>query len=170
MFQANFSTGCNGTCHPDLRIEATLNPQEIVLGVTSEVDVTIKVTNKGDQSHGTQITIDISNNTRYIGFSQPTNQVTEPVDCKNIVEENNETHVQCDLRNTLFQQQIVIFNARFTVSRDLLIKDGDNLGNFDQQLIFSTFVEATSTDMDISDNSWKLIASVKLHVSVQLNG
>ncbi|CAG2251068.1 unnamed protein product [Mytilus edulis] len=167
---ANFSTGCNGTCHPDLRIEATLNPQEIVLGVTSEVDVTIKVTNKGDQSHGTQITIDISNNTRYIGFSQPTNQVTEPVDCKNIVEENNETHVQCDLRNTLFQQQIVIFNARFTVSRDLLIKDGDNLGNFDQQLIFSTFVEATSTDMDISDNSWKLIASVKLHVSVQLNG
>ncbi|XP_071158944.1 integrin alpha-4-like isoform X1 [Mytilus edulis] len=167
---ANFSTGCNGTCYPDLRIEATLNPQEIVLGVTSEVDVTIKVTNKGDQSHATQITIDISNNTRYIGFSQPTNQVTEPVDCKNIVEENNETHVQCDLRNTLFQQQIVIFNARFTVSRDLLIKDGDNLGNFDQQLIFSTFVEATSTDMDISDNSWKLIASVKLHVSVQLNG
>ncbi|XP_052096245.1 integrin alpha-4-like isoform X3 [Mytilus californianus] len=167
---ANFSTGCNGTCHPDLRIEATLDPQEIILGVTSEVDVTVKVTNKGDQSHGTQINIDISNNTRYIGFSQPTNEVTEPVDCRNIADENNETHVQCDLRNTLFQQQIVIFNARFTVSRDLLIKDGENLGNFEQKLVFNTLVEATSADMDISDNSWKLIASVKLHVSVQLNG
>ncbi|CAC5386523.1 unnamed protein product [Mytilus coruscus] len=145
---ANFSTGCNGTCHPDLRIEATLHPQEIVFGIN----------------------IDISNNTRYIGFSQPTNEVTEPVDCRNIVDENNDTHVQCDLRNTLFQQQIVIFNARFTVSRDLLIKDGENLGNFEQQLVFNTLVEATSTDIDISDNSWKLIASVKLHVSVQLNG
>ncbi|XP_052106689.1 integrin alpha-9-like [Mytilus californianus] len=167
---AVFTTGCNGTCHPDLRIESTLHPQNIILGVTSEVDVTVKVTNEGDLSHGTRINIDISDNTRYIGFSQPTNEVTEPVDCRNIVDENKETHVQCDLRNILLQQQIVIFNARFKVSRDLLIKDGENLGNFEQQLVFNTLVDATSTDMDISDNSWKLIASVKLHVGVQLNG
>ncbi|VDH98859.1 integrin alpha 9 [Mytilus galloprovincialis] len=167
---ASFSTGCNGTCHPDLRIESTLNPQEIILGVTSEVEVTVKVTNKGDLSHGTRITIDISNNTRYIGFSQPTDEVTEPVDCRNIVDENKEMHLQCDLRNTLLQRQIVIVNARFMVSRDLLIKYGENLDNFEQQLVFNTSVEATSTDMDISDNWWKLIANVKLHVAVQLNG
>ncbi|XP_071161717.1 integrin alpha-4-like [Mytilus edulis] len=167
---ANFSTGCNGTCHPDLRIESTIYPQEIILGATSEVEVTVKVTNKGDLSHGTRIKINMSDNTRYFGFSQPTNKVNKPVDCRNIVYENKESHVQCDLRNTLLQRQIVIMNARFIVSRDLLIKDGESLGNFEQQLVFNTSVKATSTDMDISDNSWKLIASVKLHVSVLLNG
>ncbi|XP_063426281.1 integrin alpha-4-like [Mytilus trossulus] len=167
---ANFSTGCNGTCHPDLRIESTIYPQEIILGITSEVEVTVKVTNKGDLSHGTRIKIYMSDNTRYFGFSQPTNIVTKPVDCKNIVDENKESHVQCDLRNTLLQRQMVVMNVRFIVSRDLLIKDGENLGNFKQQLVFNTSVKATSTDMDISDNSLKFIASVKLHVSVLFNG
>lgn len=167
---ANFSTGCNGTCNPDLHIEATLDPIEIVVGVTSEVVLTVKVTNTGDQSHGTQINIDISNNTRYIGFSQPTNEITEPVDCRNIVEENNDTHVQCDLRNTLFQQQHSTFSVRFSVSRYLLIKENQNLGNFEQNIIFITMAETTSPDMDMSDNLRKLIASVKLHAHVELTG
>ncbi|CAC5386518.1 ITGA4 [Mytilus coruscus] len=167
---ANFSTGCNGTCNPDLHIEATLDPIEIVVGVTSEVVLTVKVTNTGDQSHGTQINIDISNNTRYIGFSQPTNKITEPVDCRNIVEENNDTHVQCDLRNTLFQQQHSTFSVRFSVSRYLLIKENQNLGNFEQNIIFITMAETTSPDMDMSDNLRKLIASVKLHAHVELTG
>ncbi|XP_076095802.1 integrin alpha-4-like [Mytilus galloprovincialis] len=168
--KANFSTGCNETCHPDLQIESTIYPQEIIIGETSEIDVTVKVTNKGDLSHGTRIKIHISDNIRYIAFSQPTNEVTESVDCRNIIAENKESHVQCDLRNTLSRRQIVIVNARFIVSRDILLKDGENLGNFEQQIVFNTLVEATSTDMNISDNSWKLIAIVKLHVSVELNG
>ncbi|VDI83418.1 integrin alpha 8 [Mytilus galloprovincialis] len=167
---ANFSTGCNGTCNPDLHIEATLHPKEIIVGETSETVLTVKVINTGDQSHGTQINIEISNNTRYIGFSQPTNEVTEPVDCRNIVEENNETHVQCDLRNTLFQQQQATFSVRFSVSRYLLIKENQNLGNFEQNIIFITMAETTSPDLDMSDNQRKLIASVKLHAHVELTG
>lgn len=56
------------------------------------------------------------------------------------------------------------------MSRYLLIKENQNLGNFEQNIIFITMAETTSPDLDMSDNQRKLIASVKLHAHVELTG
>lgn len=168
---ANFSTGCNGTCHPDLSIEAVLDSNEVKLGGSSEIVVNLRISNTGDQSHSTQITIYTSNNTEYIGYLQPQNEPPEyVVVCQNVIDINNISRVQCELKNALYQQQRAIVSVRFLVSRSLLIMKGQTLDNFDQHINFRIKVQSTSPDKDMSDNVKTLTATVILHSSVELSG
>lgn len=151
-------------------ITAILDHEIIKLGETNEILVQVRVINTGDLSHGSQISIKTSNNTKYIGFFQPQNEPTEPVLCKDIKDNNNVSTVICQLRSTLFQQQQAIFSARFAVSRELLIGEHSTLGAFNQKISFSVEAETTSSDDNPSDNIQTLTATVKLQSLVQLKG
>lgn len=141
------------------------------LGGSSEIVVNLRISNTGDQSHSTQITINTSNNTEYIGYLQPQNEPPEyVVVCQNVIDINNISRVQCELKNALYQQQRAIVSVRFLVSRSLLIMKGQTLDNFDQHINFKIMVQSTSPDKDMSDNVKTLTATVILHSSVELSG
>ena len=140
------------------------------LGGSSEIVVSLRISNTGDQSHSTQITINTSNNTEYLGYLQPQNEPTEYVVCQNVIDVNNISHVQCDLKNALYQQQRAIVSVRFLVSRSLLIMKGQTLENFDQNINFKIMVQSTSPDKDMSDNVKTLTATVRLHSIIELSG
>jgi hypothetical protein len=61
----------------------------VKLGGSSEIVVNLRISNTGDQSHSTQITINTSNNTEYLGYLQPQNEPTEYVVCQNVIDVNN---------------------------------------------------------------------------------
>lgn len=151
-------------------ITATLNHEIIQLGETNEVLVKVRVINTGDLSLGSQISIKASNNTKYIGFSQPQQEPTVPVFCKDKNDTNNYSVVICQLRGTLFQQQQAVLKARFAVSRDLLLGEHSTLGSFKQEIAFVTNANTTSPDSNPSDNMLMLTATVKLQSLVQLTG
>lgn len=171
IFKAHFSSGCNGTCRPDLKLDVTSDPQDIIYGSTVEIIVKLKVINIDEPSHGTRITIYTSENTQYLGFYQPQGFVTELGYCNQELDQNNKTVIYCDLQQkSLYQQQQWMLNVRFNVSRDTL--DGENIYVYDVDRNVKLDVAATSTsnDKDMSDNRVKLTVPVKMHSELELSG
>ena len=146
-----------------------LNSNDVILGSTSEVVMTVHVTNTGELALGTQINISMSTNTKFIGYLQPQDLPTEPISCQNI-KQGNVSHVQCDMRNTFFQHLQVIFKARFLVSRNLLIGQQSDIESFRPVLAFLITADSSQKDVDPSNNKLEIDANVKLYSAISFDG
>lgn len=166
-----FSSGCNGTCHPDLKLDITSDPEEIIYGSTVEIIVKLKVINIGEPSHGTRLTIYTSENTQYLGFYQPHGFITELGYCNQELDQTNKTVIYCDLQQkSLYQQQQWMLNVRFNVSRETLDREDTDVYKVDRNVTLDVAATSTSNDKDMSDNRVKLTVHVKMHSELELSG
>lgn len=141
--------------------------QEVILGVKSEIVITVILTNHGEQSHSTWMVMTTPNNTLFITYYQPTDQATDIVDCKHIQASG---YIQCDLRSLFYNKQNVIVNFRFFVSRETLVSVNETLGSFNQLVTFRTDARTTGVEADNSDNYDVYEINTRLYSVVEFTG
>ncbi|XP_063421101.1 integrin alpha-8-like [Mytilus trossulus] len=166
--KANFQTGCQGQCNPDLVINLQTQQHNIVHGQTRQLVITVVLENRDEPAFAPNVVVKHSNNTKYVAHRALLQRGSVPVVCE---EGMDNTTISCDCGNVLFQQQKAIFHLIFEVSVESLHQGDLNATDILLNVELNAIARVPAgVDNNIGNNAAQLIVPIEFHSLVQVTG
>ncbi|KAK3101931.1 hypothetical protein FSP39_007446 [Pinctada imbricata] len=165
-----FDTGCATTCNSNLKIDMSMDNQDVILGETREIVVRVTISNMGEPAYAASVIIEPSANTAFRGFDQDTSISNVRVSCSRL---ENRTTVQCDFQTPILINIRGTFSVRFDASRERILPQNSNSTVFSQSIQINATVRDNaegSRDQDASDNFASQRANIRLRSDVIISG